>query len=303
MPDLAFLLYLNRSGSTLVASRLNEISTLGMSIEGDIPDGITLPLLDIHDDFSLEKALDFLFGDTKFSLWGLDRAAIRARLKAHGYPVPFRALLAASLAEYFRDRSPAVFVYKRGRYSGKVKELVSAFPDAKFIALIRDPRGIYKSQRSRGMAENPVPMALSYNQYANAVLAFAGDPRMHIIRYIDFIRDPVTHTQRFCTFLGVPYELAKDRAYGEQIPETQRHLHDRLDGEIDVNIATEWKSDLDLARILTIEFLCRRPMKRLGYSRTGGAMANLAGFCWSVWFFALWALDVARRRARLAPTD
>jgi hypothetical protein len=294
-PRLAFLLYLNRSGSTLLAHYLSTVAEIGVSIEGDIPDGISLPALDVHDAPSLEAALDRLYRQGKFASWSIDRAALRRRLSGRAFPIPFREVLAAALAEYFGDRERSVFVYKRGPYANHVRALVDAFPDARFIALIRDPRGIYSSQSTKGMAYNPLLFARTFNRFEDTVADFRNDPRFFVVRYEDFVSRPEGHLDALCAFLGIAHPTRVEASYTSRIPPSQRHLHTRIERGADSAIAAEWEARLGRPSVVCLEHLCRDGMRRWGYPARSASPSELRGALWTALF---WLHQAAMRPSR-----
>jgi hypothetical protein len=165
MAQIVVLIHLSRSGSTLLSRLLDELDEVGVTIEGAVPDGMTIPWIEITDAPSLDRALDALFAQWKFSHWGVNRDALRERLIGSGYPVHFRAWLTAILDCYFSARPGLkAQVYKRGAYADHLDDLHERIPNAKVIAIVRDPRGAYCSQIRRGSTLGPAWFAKSYNR-------------------------------------------------------------------------------------------------------------------------------------------
>jgi len=85
------------------------------------------------------------------------------------------------------------------------------FPDGKFVVLTRHPIAMFSSFANsffdgdyRAANEhNPL-----INRYVPALAAFlrqTGTPCVHV-RYEDLVKDPETHFQRICEYIGIPYE-------------------------------------------------------------------------------------------------
>jgi len=87
--------------------------------------------------------------------------------------------------------------------------LARSFPEALFIVVLRDPRGIVASnEKSQDAGENghPFSFARQWRKYATMVQqfmqsdAFAG--RICLVRYEDLVRQPTETVDRLCAFLG-----------------------------------------------------------------------------------------------------
>jgi len=267
MAQIVVLIHLSRSGSTLLSRLLDELDEVGVTIEGAVPDGMTIPWIEITDAPLLDRALDALFAQWKFSHWGVNRDALRERLIRSGYPVHFRAWLTAILDCYFSARPGLkAQVYKRGAYADHLDELHERIPDAKVIAIVRDPRGAYCSQIRRGSTLGPAWFAKSYNRFIRSVRHVAGEPWVHVVRYEDLAARPEAEIARVAAFVGANAARKRASDYVGQIPASQTHLHDRLSGPVDAAIADEWRTQLGPLSTTCIEYLCRDSMRAEGYA-------------------------------------
>jgi hypothetical protein len=267
MAQIVVLIHLSRSGSTLLSRLLDELDEVGVTIEGPVPDGMTIPWTEITNAASLDRALDALFAQWKFSHWGVDRNALRRRLAQTGYPISVRTWLAAILDSYFCSRPGLkAQVYKRGAYADHLDELHEVAPDAKVIAIVRDPRGAYCSQIRRGSTLGPAWFAKSYNRFVRSVRSVAAEPWVHVVRYEELAARPEAEIARVAAFVGADPTHKRASNYVGQIPASQSHLHDRLSGPVDATIADEWRTRLGSLSTICIEHLCRDSMAAEGYA-------------------------------------
>jgi len=111
------------------------------------------------------------------------------------------------------------------RYLYYVREILDAFPDAKVINMIRDPRSVMLSQKNKwkrrflGAKNIPLKEALrswsNYHPYTIARLwksaiiearKYESHPRFYSIRYEDLVSRPSEIVRKLCDFTGLGFE-------------------------------------------------------------------------------------------------
>jgi len=204
---LAFLIGPPRSGTTLLSV------LLGRSPQAHCPPELWLALpatrlgrtrVAVHDEDS-DEAL-----------------AHRAISEALGEPalrdLEARALVAAYNRVAAREPEAELLVDKTPRYYKIVPELADLFSNARFVLLVRDPRDIAASWKTRWQADLEAlasPEGVRDDAYdvfcAPALMLEArerlGD-RAHWLRYEDLVADPATQLRGVCEFLGLEYSDA-----------------------------------------------------------------------------------------------
>lgn len=301
MAQIVVLIHLSRSGSTLLSRLLDELEEVGVTIEGAVPDGMTIPWIEIENTASLDRALDALFVQSKFRHWGVPREALRRRLVQSGFPIPVRVWLAGILDTYFEDRpNLKAQVYKRGAYVEHLEKLHQLLPDAKVIAIVRDPRGAYYSQMRRGNTRGPAWFAKAYNRFMQAVRRVSAEPWVHVVRYEDLAAQPEAEIARVAAFVGADPTRKRASDYVEQIPPSQTHLHDRLSGPVDAAIAEEWRTQLGPLSTICIEHLCRDSMIAENYAPARKTLSRIPMALVILWFRCKLLLDYL---ARLSGAD
>lgn len=113
------------------------------------------------------------------------------------------------------------------RYLFFTGEILAAFPGARIINIVRDPRDVLLSQknkwRRRSLGAKNIPRRealrawVNYHPYTIARLwvaavrtagHFAGEPRFTSVRFEDLLRSPEDSVRALCRFLDLPYEPA-----------------------------------------------------------------------------------------------
>ena len=127
-------------------------------------------------------------------------------------------------------RPPKRWVLK-GFHGRRLRALFDTYPDARIVWVHRDPVQVLASQIvAFGQINESLAGTLDWTQYAKDTIEgsranfhayltdpFVNDPRIHHVRYRDFVADPVATIGGFYDFAGVPFT-----------PETEKTMRDYL---------------------------------------------------------------------------
>jgi Sulfotransferase family len=119
----------------------------------------------------------------------------------------------------------------KGFHGRRLRALFDTYPDARVVWVHRDPVQVLASQIvAFGQINESLAGTLDWTQYANTTIEgsrnnfhayltdpFVDDPRIHHVRYRDFVTDPVATIGGFYDFAGVPFT-----------PETEKAMRDYL---------------------------------------------------------------------------
>lgn len=225
----------------------------------------------------------------------LVRDAIRlVGFHPHPWPHPI------SVEDVLRDASPSVVgilaaIYETyRRHEGKARwgckstfvvehidEVYSAFPQATFLWLVRDPRDVAASSRNAvfGPCEPIRTARLWARQQEMAVAAAAelGGKVVPLVRYEDLTREPERTLRRICDLIGERFEPAmmapqtthsasQISALSASWAETARAPHaDRIG---------RYKRDLSAQQLFEVEDVVGRWLEPLGYDPPQGALSS-----------------------------
>jgi hypothetical protein len=270
---LCFLTYIARSGSTLLAKELDKYRSIGVTIEEDIPDGLLEgEEVFIKNLYELDIYLDNLFSKPKFQFWNIDREKLRAELAKDEYPIDIGAILRKLYKFYFSDTKYEVGIHKKGRYYLKIDELLKYFPDAKFIHLKRDPRGLFNSQKKsrdsrtgKLMSNNVVAFALSYRKMYNIMKFYNKFDYLYSLRYEDLIDNFDKEMHEILDFLGVTNREKEDIRYYNKIPDPQKELHNNIQQPPLKERKSGWEKELSALEIAVLEACLKKEIRKEGY--------------------------------------
>ncbi len=122
-------------------------------------------------------------------------------------------------------RPPKRWVLK-GFHGRRLRALFDTYPDARIVWVHRDPVQVLASQIvAFGQINESLAGTLDWNQYAKDTIEgsranfhayltdpLVDDPRIHHVRYRDFVTDPVATIGGFYDFAGVPLPATAEKA-------------------------------------------------------------------------------------------
>ncbi|MBV9521518.1 MAG: sulfotransferase [Alphaproteobacteria bacterium] len=145
--------------------------------------------------------------------------------------------------------------------------LARAFPEARFVAIERDPRAVIASLTALA-AEDPSQQAhsISYLRHWRKAIALARryqedaslSARFLVLRYEDLAAQPLQSTRHLAAFLDLPFDARMLAPPGLR------------DGAISGASIDRWRRSLSEATLRTIDFLCAPEMEWAGYRPRAG---------------------------------
>ena len=273
-----FIVGANRSGTTLLRLILNAHSDVA------IPDEINYfysfrggagyprwrnPKLTPEQ---YEAFVDDFLQTNQPATPGLDLTVLRTEILA-GPPDlrrPYQFLLEAWARHHGKSRwgekTPGNLFYAH--------HILSMFPDALFVHLVRDPRAVVHSmQRVSFFPDDVVLNALNLRKsLADGLLHLTKSvpaAQRITVRYEDLVHDPVPTVQRICSFAGLDYEpgmLAFHEDAAQYMTEAaSTSFNTTATRPISKDRTDAWSDALTAAEVAVIERITRVPMAAYGY--------------------------------------
>jgi hypothetical protein len=263
---VGIILYVNRSGSTLLSRRLSEA----------LPDVFVFPELRFTLDLLAARHLGrpvthdalvrLMADDPRLGSLGLHAGQIAA---AAQYGAEDLHGLLAALATAALGRRPAAMILKLESYLPFIAALDDAFNHPVLIHAIRDPRAVARSMRATPVPEKPgfdmargslFYPARHWRDYVARVATIAARRPVITVRYE---ADPSLVMVEIARALGVPV-TGGGRARFAVAP-IDAAIHNNIDGPFQPALGEQWRRDLSMRDIALIETLCGAEMKRAGY--------------------------------------
>ena len=169
-----------------------------------------------------ERTWAFDFRATNPSAWW------RVPLTIRNFPQDHHAqytLHRMTLQHVQHSRPPKQWVLK-GFHGRRLRALFDTYPDARIVWVHRDPVQVLASQIvALGQINESLAGPLDWNRYAEATIEgsranfhayltdpLVHDPRIHHVRYRDFVTDPVATIGGFYDFAGISFTADAEKA-------------------------------------------------------------------------------------------
>jgi Sulfotransferase family len=267
----AFFVGCGRSGTTLVRAIFNAHPHFC------VPDESYFPLTFLQyrrryeqQPFAIEAFLSDLAADGSFANWRVDIDAVRERLRAsppRSVPEAIRAVYATYAAaqgkERYGDKTP-VFVRSMPR-------LAAAFPEARFVHIVRDGRNVALSRVAASWSSDLVHKealvwrgVVAKGRHDGIRL---GADRYRELRYEDLVDDPEVVVGDVCRFLDLEYDPAMIRyhehaaALVAELPHPEEHSN----LVVAPTRTRRWQDEMRPADVALFEAIAGRQLDAFGY--------------------------------------
>jgi len=179
---------------------------------------------------------------------------------------------------------------KTPRHVFRIAEMVEAYPEAKVLCMVRDPRAVvasYRDWRNQGGFDlerdpthadalareearvrrtyNPLLLSLLWRSTVRATLDAAdrfGRERVRVQKYESIVRDSTSEIESLCDWLGVDFDQAM-----LDVPMLNSSFSRFAEGRgVSAEAMERWRERLSPAEIAVVQSCCRRDMERLDYA-------------------------------------
>ena len=290
-----FIVGVGRSGTTLLRSLLSAHSRVAIA-----PETHYMKLANRRGDLARGRPVDFedfwrrFVATGRFADLGISEPKVLAGLRPLRQP-DHRSIFGLLLALYAGRWSKPRAGEKSPSHVDYIGELLRWFPEARVIAMQRDPRAAAASKLTvdwavhaprpslrQGIVANRrqyhlVQTAARWARVHEVVLPpWQHDDRVRTVRYEDLVADPVPVLRALCGFIGEDYEdamlrtrdaardPAPDRNGGPSLRGAAAH-YERARQPVNTASLNRWQQRLTTAEITTIEAICHRSMAEAGY--------------------------------------
>lgn len=264
-----FFSYLSRSGSTIIAKYLNDYEDIAVTPELSTYRFVNETITSFQ---MAENFITILQTDDRFDSWNIDIPKFKKKLSTLQYPIKFDVFHNLFLEEFRQRIKPeAKFVLNKTSVIGSYHNIKKLYPDAVFIFIIRDIRAItnsllntydpyYDSRMIRD--SNSIILSLAYKRLIN--LARKNKDNI-IIKYEDFIENPISVLQKIEKRLNISNTKSKSNLYRDNLSEIQKQIHQNLDKPVDNKRINAWREELDKTYIFLFQKLTAPVLKKYNY--------------------------------------
>jgi hypothetical protein len=272
-PPFPFIVACGRSGTTLLQAMLNAHPAMAIPPEAHFLLPARNRVTRRGGGVDLERLVALLARSRNFALWNFPVEEVRgalARTRPRDYPGAVRTLYASYARRHGKER----YGDKTPNHVLSLPYLSEAFPEARFIHLIRDGRDVTCSFMARGIGpRDGVEGAIRWKRAVASGRrdgARLGPDRYLEVRYEDLVADPEGHIKGIAAFIDLDYDEAM-LDYREQV---DRMLPNAYLKDLHANVyrpptehLRDWRREMDPAEVAMFEALAGDLLSELGYER------------------------------------
>ena len=180
------------------------------------------------------------------------------------------------------EREKRISCEQTPQYIYYLQDILSLFPDAKVIHMLRDPRDVLLSMKNKWQGRflnkkqsnlknsfhlwvhyHPIFTSRFWQTAIEKAERLSDDPRVYVVRFEDVLKFPDKTVTKICAFLGLKYHpdmLNVPIVSSSFIPE------DPANAKIDPTRAENWKKGgLNSAELFINQIITGRLMQKFGY--------------------------------------
>jgi len=290
LPQIAFIVGMGRSGTTLLTNMLNSNPEIVACPENEfvIHAYRTFYQKDFNDIKVIDAFIDMFNQNFNrvISIWkpGNELRNDILQLKDKS----FENVCKLTYLNYpfsQKDKKNVRFVIdKNPFYSLHIDTLKIIFPDAKFIVIVRDYRDNIVSRKKYSDQNIPLhKLAADWNFYYEQIslsLSNSNTP-YHLIKYEDLASNPTDSLQLLCSYLGVTYsdemlnfqELSKEMKkqavhnISREKNEKIQRMHGNLEKKVNTERVNAFVNELKEDEISILDFACEKLALTFGYKK------------------------------------
>ena len=273
-----------RSGTTLLQAMLSSHSQIAIPPETDFFQEFVSCIGHDESETKVRECLTQWFGSDKWHDQNIDEAEFRRRMENRECSVESLFL---TFLEMHSERSGKPIVGEKSPFHVRhLGEILTVFPRARIIHIMRDPRDVVASR---------LRVPWSKGSYRAVAREWQRIQRLHVhydeqlsaasycmIRYESLVSEPERSMRDLCAFLGLEFEpcmlTPENRTEPGYSPRESEWKSKSLEG-IDRDRVGGFDRRLSPRQVYGVERICRQGMRDLGYEPV---MSSRFGWLWGL---------------------
>lgn len=284
--QINFIIGAGRSGTTLLTNLLNQWDDVTAPPENDffLPLYYNFASKKHFSDHDIDRLIDNLWLRKKEfkEVWNLDEAKIKKELKS----LDRKALTFSNIYKFIinsNEKNFSKYLFdKNPYYTYTINLLLKSFPQAKFIALIRNPLDRYESVKRVNLAKNKYPLgsAMKWYIYNKKILNFKKKwpDKILVIKYEELVTNPEITLKQIADFFNIESTIItspENRMYIEKEENFNKRfneMHHRSNTPITTSRISRWKDYLEQFEIEYITYVSTKIAKEFKYDLPPSAL-------------------------------
>lgn len=278
MGKIFFLIYVSRSGSTLLSRLLDEYSDTGVTIESRFMTNLLIMKPWFEKKGNIEELFHRLERSGKFSNFNIK---FEDFLAFYDGKKKISSVAEAILGSYFAKEKPEslAWVVKDSTNGHYMDQILHEMPYAKFIHIVRDGRAVLNSwlttidpYTKKPMSFDTLNTARSWKKLMIAVDTFKGKHPESIfeLRYEDLVTNAEEEISKIRDYMGIKSEektVKKNRAvnYFDKLPEPEKGIHRFVNSDLEISRLNVWEKKLSVPDRRLFEYIAGAVLIKKGY--------------------------------------
>ena len=273
----------SRSGTTLLGAMLGVASQVICTPESHFKIDVLRSPARQGERVDLRQAMALIQRHWRFKIWAydVDATAVPYDQLRDSYACLLN-YLAGGYARFLGKPQAAIWVDHTPENVSYAHTLRQLFPQAKFIHIVRDGRGVAASILPLDWGPNSIEKAarwwLRMVSFGLSAETAYGPENVIRVRYEDLVTQPESTLQQLCAFLEVEYQPEMVLASGFKPPRYTRRQHTFIGRRPDPAVAHRWRDKLSPRDTEIFEYLTRDFLNHLGYELLYGFEAQAPSF-------------------------
>lgn len=283
-----FIIGMPRAGTTLLSSELNKYEdVIGMPESKHV-----IRMLRSKDDYSLglKKYYDVAFPKLKNKPYTVSDDIINVIAEANNKSIKQNSIALGKCFSFFEtEKKASIFIDKNPMYTFHWEKIISEFPDAKFILMVRNPKAFVNSKTQKKHHEermsSPYFFAHVWNNYAKEIFALKEKHpnNVKVIKYEDLVSDKNVFDD-IVSFLeinskkteGIGFEENYKNLISEEMIDRHKTKYTDLSKPVNKVRIHAYKDKMSVKTLSRIESICSSNMLTLGYKKEYKKANNFA---------------------------
>jgi hypothetical protein len=263
-----------RSGTTLLGAMIGAHSSCVCTPESQFKTrALRHASVEQNGRIDIAAAVNVIKQEWRFNIWGLDLQNM-PYAEIHSYP-ELILWIVREYGEKSGKRNAGLWVDHTPSNVKNADALIGLFPQAKFIHIVRDGRGVAASIIPLDWGANTIDSAARswskrLSQYLH-IESRLGDERIMRVGFEDLVRNPEATMKRICRFLCIDFQPEMVQGGGFTVPTYTAKQHALVGKPPDAGEADAWEKALRPREVEIFENLAGEMLSSLGYPlRYGG---------------------------------
>jgi len=271
-----FIVGAPRSGTTMLAVLLDRHSKIAISPETQFFTEFAPQFLSQIHTLSNEELVEIAVTHNRIKDLQLNRDVVLGVF--NNYPKSLTSLLRALIECHAIKNGKIIPGEKTPGHIQHVPDILTAFPNAKVICVIRDGRDVVRSLMNVVWAEpnNPRRFGLfctQWNHFAKITKQYTqcfSKEQFLVLKYEEIVESPAKSLRIACDFIGVEYEQTQlhDTVSSDVVPAWEKEWKSKATRGVDPKRIYAWRQEADCGQVWAMNCMMGRTLKDWGYPDT-----------------------------------